>query len=54
MLQEIPLTDDERAAVEDGAAAFGRLLDGVADVPTPEGPRHVSSNAAEGFRPDAC
>jgi len=38
MLQEIPLTEDERAAVEDGAAAFDRLLDGLADVPTPEGP----------------
>lgn len=37
MLQEIPLTDEERAAVEDGAAAFDRLLDGLADVPTPEG-----------------
>ncbi|MFQ5808192.1 MAG: tyrosine-type recombinase/integrase, partial [Armatimonadota bacterium] len=38
MLQEIPLTEEERAAVEDGAAAFDRLLEGLADVPTPEGP----------------
>ena len=37
MLQEIPLTADERAAVEDGATAFDRLLDGLADVPAPDG-----------------
>ncbi|MGQ9573270.1 MAG: tyrosine-type recombinase/integrase [Dehalococcoidia bacterium] len=37
MLHEIPLTEEERAAAEDGAAAFDRLLDGLADVPTPEG-----------------
>jgi hypothetical protein len=38
MLQVIPLTDEERAAVEDGAAAFDRLLGALADLPTPEGP----------------
>ena len=38
MLQEIPLTDGERDAVEDGVAAFGRLLTNLADVPTPGGP----------------
>ena len=34
----IPLTDDERAAVDDGDAALTRLLERLADVPTPAGP----------------
>jgi integrase len=38
MLCEIPLTDDERAAVEDGAMAIENLLNRLADVPTPAGP----------------
>jgi integrase len=38
LLQEIPLTDDERTAVEDGVAAFNQLLDKLSDVPTPAGP----------------
>jgi hypothetical protein len=38
MLCEIPLTDDERAAVEDGATAVENLLERLADVPTPAGP----------------
>lgn len=38
MLCEIPLTDDGRAAVEDGATAVESLLDRLADVPTPAGP----------------
>lgn len=38
MLVEIPLTDDERAAVEDGQIALDGLLDRLADVPTPAGP----------------
>lgn len=38
LLQEIPLTDDEREAVEDGVTTFDRLLGKLADVPTPEGP----------------
>jgi hypothetical protein len=37
MLASIPLTDDERAAVEDGAAAVERLLERLTDVPTPAG-----------------
>jgi integrase len=36
--QEIPLTDEERAAVEDGLAALERLCARLADVPTPAGP----------------
>lgn len=38
MLASIPLTDDERAAVEDGQAALSNLLDRLADAPTPAGP----------------
>jgi integrase len=38
MLTAIPLTDGERAAVEEGAAAVERLLDRLADLPTPAGP----------------
>jgi hypothetical protein len=38
MLAEIPLTDDERAAVDDDRAALARLLDRLADTPTPAGP----------------
>ena len=38
MLVAIPLTDDERAAVDDGQAALDKLLERLADVPTPAGP----------------
>jgi integrase len=38
MLASIPLTDDERAAVEDGHTAVTALLDRLVDVPTPAGP----------------
>ena len=38
MLQEIPLTEEERAAVEDGVAAIEKLCQQLADVPTPAGP----------------
>jgi hypothetical protein len=38
MLAAIPLTDDERAAVDDGHAALDKLLSRLADVPTPAGP----------------
>ena len=34
----IPLTEDEQAAVDDGSAALDRLLDRLADIPTPAGP----------------
>jgi Phage integrase family len=37
MLTAIPLTEGERAAVEDGAAAVKQLLDRLADMPTPAG-----------------
>ncbi|UQI45860.1 tyrosine-type recombinase/integrase [Streptomyces sp. HU2014] len=38
MLASIPLTDDERAAVDDGQVALGHLLERLTDVPTPAGP----------------
>ena len=38
MLAAIPLTDDERAAVDDGQTALDQLLQRLADVPTPAGP----------------
>ncbi len=38
MLVSVPLTDDERDAVDDGQAALDRLLKRLADVPTPAGP----------------
>jgi len=34
----IPLTEDEQAAVDDGNAALDRLLERLADTPTPAGP----------------
>ena len=38
MLAAIPLTDDERAAVDDGQATLDQLLKLLSDVPTPAGP----------------
>ena len=38
MLASIPLTDDERAAVQDETVAVERLLERLTDVPTPAGP----------------
>ena len=38
MLATIPLTDDERAAVDDGHTAVDALLARLVDVPTPAGP----------------
>jgi hypothetical protein len=38
MLVSIPLTDDERTAVDDGQTALDQLLDRLSDVPTPAGP----------------
>ena len=37
MLVAIPLTGDEKAAVDDGQEALGKLLDRLADTPTPDG-----------------
>ncbi|MFI7345314.1 hypothetical protein ACIBSR_03485 [Streptomyces sp. NPDC049936] len=38
MLASIPLTDNERAAVDEGQAALDQLLERLTDVPTPAGP----------------
>jgi hypothetical protein len=38
MLTMIPLTEEEQAAVDDGKAAIDRLLERLADTPTPAGP----------------
>lgn len=38
MLASIPLPDDEKNAVDDGQAALDKLLERLADVPTPAGP----------------
>ena len=38
MRAEIPLSDEERAAVDDGHAALDAVLNRLADVPTPAGP----------------
>ena len=38
MLLEIPLTEPERAAVEEGTAAVEQLIERLADTPTPAGP----------------
>ena len=44
MLQDIPLRDEERAAVEDGLAAVEKLYEKLANVPTPAGltPREMA------------
>jgi hypothetical protein len=38
MLQSIPLTDEEKAAVEEGAELFDQLCKRLEDIPTPAGP----------------
>jgi hypothetical protein len=47
MRQEIPLNEAELAAVDDGVAALERLLDQLADVPTPTGPTPRELKASE-------
>ena len=51
MLARIPLTEEEQAAVEDGAAAVDRLLDRLRDTPTPAGPRPRELTASANFIP---
>ena len=43
MLANVPLSDEERAAVDDGQAALDQLLQRLVDVPTPTGttPREI-------------
>jgi hypothetical protein len=49
MLAEIPLTDDERAAVEDGTATVEHLIERLTDVPTPAGPTPRQLTQATSF-----
>lgn len=51
MLQEIPLTDEECTAVEDGLDAIARLMEKLVDVPTPSGQTPRQLNAEMGFVP---
>jgi hypothetical protein len=53
MLASIPLTDDERAAVDDGHAALDSLLERLADIPTPAGdtPRQIAARQATTLLP---
>jgi hypothetical protein len=47
MRQEIPLSEAELAAVDDGLAALEKLLDQLADIATPAGPtaRHLRTGS---------
>jgi integrase len=49
MLQDIPLTEEERAAVEDGVQAIEQLCARLVDVPTPTGqtPRQMAATTSE-------
>jgi hypothetical protein len=49
MLVAIPLTDDERAAVDDGQEALDKLLQRLADTPAPDGskPRQLACGSVE-------
>ncbi|MGW3661319.1 tyrosine-type recombinase/integrase [Streptomyces sp. NPDC005151] len=53
MAVSIPLTDDEHEAIEDGQAALDRLLDRLADTPTPAGPtpRQIEAPSAARLLP---
>ena len=53
MLANIPLTDEEQAAVDDGQAALDQLLERLADVPTPGGstPREIGVPATATLLP---
>jgi hypothetical protein len=53
MLANIPLTDDEQAAVDDGQAALDQLLERLVDVPTPAGttPRDIGVPATATLLP---
>lgn len=48
MLMEMPLDEDERAAMEGGIAAFEKMLDKLNDIPTPDGrtPRQIRNRDA--------
>jgi len=49
MLVAIPLTDDEKAAIDDGQEALDKLLERLLDTPAPDGstPRQLACGSAE-------
>jgi len=51
MMQEIPLTDEEKSAVEDGIVALNNLTDKLVDTPTPDGrtPKQLVQITREGL-----
>ncbi|MFF3159216.1 tyrosine-type recombinase/integrase [Streptomyces sp. NPDC057910] len=53
MLASVPLSDEERAAVDDGQAALDQLLERLVDVPTPAGatPRQIGVPATATLLP---
>ncbi|MGV9864082.1 hypothetical protein [Rhodococcus koreensis] len=53
MLAAIPLSDDERAAVDEGQTALDNLLERLIDVPTPTGttPREIGIPATATLLP---
>jgi integrase len=53
MLASVPLSDEERAAVDDGQAALDQLLERLVDVPTPAGatPREIGAPATATLLP---
>ena len=48
MLQEIPLSDEERAAVDGDVEALNRLLERLQDVPVPS---HASAGSQHALIP---
>lgn len=50
--QDIPLLDAELSAVEDGLAAYEKLLAKLADVPTPAGLHRGNYTVGRSFRSD--
>ena len=53
MLQEIPLQEGERAAVEDGIEAMVKLVDGLRDTAAPDGrtPVEIAAQDLDSSRP---
>jgi hypothetical protein len=53
MLANIPLTEDEQAAVDEGQAALDQLLERLIDIPTPNGatPRELGVPATATLLP---
>ncbi|MCQ8193736.1 hypothetical protein [Streptomyces rugosispiralis] len=53
MLASVPLSDEERAAVDDGQSALDQLLERLVDIPTPTGttPREIGVPATATLLP---